>query len=1036
MGEPAKPPPSAWRTARRLFRWLRIALLLLVLALVGAAIYLNRVGLPGFLRERLLAELRAHGIELNCGRLRWAYYRGVLASDVTFGPPGGVVEQASLPVNSGSPGNAPAKMPVPRLQASAREIAILPDLDALRHGRLDIRQVSLSGAAFRFTLPVTNGPPLAIALTNLSTSFNLLPNGSVELSQFTARIGDVELSVSGTLAHANELSTLLRATNGAPPLGEPASPGEVLRDYLEVWRKIQFSAPPELRLQLIADAREWRRTRGLLTVKAPGAETPWGSLTNFQVTAHLEPARFQTTLPFGWVRLTADMARTRWATAHDVRLRFDCPPSDRATNTIAATADFSAHAADTRWGHAETARGSVRWTQSLTNPVPLQAQGELSFSGPETPWASAASVKLSGKFWQTFAPAPADWGWWTNAAPYGAEWRLEASGLSTQGVDAEYVECDGGWHPPALVITNLFAQLYGGTLSASARCGVTTRAVEAKVLADFDVFALRPQLPPSLSNWLERIHYEGRPDLFAQASATLPPWTNPPATFGADLVPTLVADGLFRTGPGSYLGMEVTAAQGRITYSNRMLGIPSLHAVRPEGTADLQHVAADRSGNVYWGIRSSIHPNVARPVLGEGPGKGLDQIVFSLPPAVELQLWLNGRKGGLQGLAGSVRATNAIVRGQPTVSVQTGVDYTNQVLRLFQTEVVFTNGLARADGLWLDIESMRLTLTNAFSDTDPAHILDAIGDPSLVRTLSDYRFDTPPTVHLNGVIPLRGGPGFDLRAQVAGGPFHWWRITSPEVRGEVHFLGDRLELRRMTGKFYDGDMQFNADFDLFPSGAAHYRFEVTATNALLHDMVRDLAQGANQLQGRLDLRLNVTNAWTTNLTTWEGDSSLALRDGFLWEQPAFSLLSGFINTLMPGLGSVRFRSGAATVAITNGVFYSKDMLLDSALLQLKIRGGVDMDRRVDAVVQAKPLQTVGVIGPLLNSLLWPVTKALEFRVTGTLQKPAVEPEHAPAKLLLLPLKPFQTLKSLFGGDKKEEPVYQPLEDLAPPVPEK
>lgn len=1015
MGEPAHIRPSRWRTARRLFRYLRIAVLLLVLGLIGFALYLNRVGLPGFLRRPLLAKLQVHGIHLNCDRLRWAFYRGVIASEVTFGPPG--AEHG--------------------LRAAAREIAILPDLDALLRGELDLRQVSLSGATLRFALPATNGTPAELVLTNLTAAFNLLPNGHVELTQFSARIGDVALNVSGTLANAAELGPLLRSTNATlsarAPSAEPASPGEMLRNYLDVWRRIHFSAPPELRLHLTADAREWRRTRGLLSVKAPSAETPWGSFTNFQVTVRLEAARFQTTLPFGWVQLTADSAHTPWAAARNVSLRFDCPPSDRATNTVAAKAKFSARQADTRWGHAATASGAVQWIQSLTNPIPLRAQGELTFSGAVTPWANAAEAKLSGKFWQTFTPAPADWAWWTNAAPYGADWRLAASGLDAYEVTAEYVECDGAWHPPAFSLANLYAQLYGGSLSAEAHGDVTSREAKVKLLADFDVLALQPRLPPSLRDWLDRIRYAGRPDLFATASATLPPWTNPPANFGRDLVSSLVADGTFRTGAGAYLGMEVSAAEGRITYSNRVLSIPKLHAVRPEGTADLQHIADDRTGDVYWGIHSTIDPNVARPVLGEGPGKGLDQVIFSTPPTVDLQLWLNGRKGGLLGLAGSVSATNAVARGQPTVTLRTGVDFTNQAVRFFQPEVQFTNGVARAEAVRLDLDPLRLTLTNAFSDTDPAHILNAIGDPALVKILSDYEFGSPPQVQLEGVIPLSGGPGFDLRAQVAGGPFHWWRIHSRQVRGEVRYLGDRLELRQMTGDFYGGPMRFDAAFELLPGGAARYRFESSVTNANLQDVVRELARSTNQLQGHLDLHLNITNAWTTNLNTWNGNGHLALRDGLLWEQPVFSVLSDFINALTPGLGSVRFRSGAATVAITNGGFHSKDLLLDSALLQLKVRGTVDMDRRVDAVVQAKPLQTIGILGPLLNSILWPVTKALEFRVTGTLDKPIVAPEHAPAKLILAPLRPIHMLRSIFGGGRKEDPVYQPIEEPeAPP----
>src|SRR5439155_459301 len=41
----------------RCFRWCRITLLVMVLLLLGGLVYLNRVGLPQFLKVRLLSEL-------------------------------------------------------------------------------------------------------------------------------------------------------------------------------------------------------------------------------------------------------------------------------------------------------------------------------------------------------------------------------------------------------------------------------------------------------------------------------------------------------------------------------------------------------------------------------------------------------------------------------------------------------------------------------------------------------------------------------------------------------------------------------------------------------------------------------------------------------------------------------------------------------------------------------------------------------------------------------------------------------------------
>src|SRR5438128_1529778 len=74
-----------WRKCRILFRRFRITVLSLTLALLAALLYLNQVGLPGFLKRPLLDKLRAHGIDLQFSRLRWRWAQGIVAENVRFG---------------------------------------------------------------------------------------------------------------------------------------------------------------------------------------------------------------------------------------------------------------------------------------------------------------------------------------------------------------------------------------------------------------------------------------------------------------------------------------------------------------------------------------------------------------------------------------------------------------------------------------------------------------------------------------------------------------------------------------------------------------------------------------------------------------------------------------------------------------------------------------------------------------------------------------------------------------------------------------
>src|SRR6266446_8759117 len=62
-----------------------MAFWLLILVLIGAAVYVNQVGLPNFVKRPLLEKLRAKGLDLQFSRLRWRWDQGIVAENVRFG---------------------------------------------------------------------------------------------------------------------------------------------------------------------------------------------------------------------------------------------------------------------------------------------------------------------------------------------------------------------------------------------------------------------------------------------------------------------------------------------------------------------------------------------------------------------------------------------------------------------------------------------------------------------------------------------------------------------------------------------------------------------------------------------------------------------------------------------------------------------------------------------------------------------------------------------------------------------------------------
>ena len=77
--------PGFWQKCRVCFRWCRISVLLAVLAVLCAVIWFNKIGLPDFLKTRLIATLHERGVDLEFSRMRLRFSRGIVAENVRLG---------------------------------------------------------------------------------------------------------------------------------------------------------------------------------------------------------------------------------------------------------------------------------------------------------------------------------------------------------------------------------------------------------------------------------------------------------------------------------------------------------------------------------------------------------------------------------------------------------------------------------------------------------------------------------------------------------------------------------------------------------------------------------------------------------------------------------------------------------------------------------------------------------------------------------------------------------------------------------------
>ncbi len=513
---------------------------------------------------------------------------------------------------------------------------------------------------------------------------------------------------------------------------------------------------------------------------------------------------------------------------------------------------------------------------------------------------------------------------------------------------------------------------------AGARLDLSGEIAHAPEIRNWEIFQAQKSTnnPAQLQNFLDalaRIHFEGSPQLSLDVSGD------------ARAIHSI--------------NVQLTVVQGRTQLAL-------------DGGVD------DAVKDCHWHVTGALDMESVRPYLPDDVLHGMDIVKLTRP--VFLDATGRGRFGDPDSiaLAARVALTNFMVRGERFGDLTTVLYYKNRVLEFLKPLTHTGTQMMTADSVTLDFNKRMIYFTNGFSTADPQSIVRAIG-PKTAEIMEPYHFLEPPTGRVNGQIPLSGIEGgsemakVDMRFDIIkGAPFEWMKFRTTNITGTIHWQGQCLEVTNVASAFYGGSANGFADFDFrVPHEGADYDFTVNLTNVNLHLLAANLSSQTNSLEGALAGRLVVTHADTRDWRTWDGHGHASLRDGLIWNEPIFGILSPVLNTVSPGLGSSRATEASADFTMTNGVIYTGSLEIHTTLAQLQYVGNVDMSGNVNMNVTALLLRNTPVVGQAVSWILTPFTKLLKYHVTGTLEKPVSDPVYVP-KFLLMPLHPIRSIEEM------------------------
>ena len=1057
----AEPVPGRWRRrCGRFFRALRITLVLLLFFVVAAGVYLNEVGLPGFLKTSLLKKLHDRGLDLQFSRLRWHLIRGFVAEDVHFEPAAATPSDPSL---------------------FLKEVELKLNHPEFFKFQWTLDSLILRGGRIVWPLGETNGHPLSLSMTNIQAQLRLQPGDEWTLDHFTAAFAGAKMQFSGSLTNASSIQEWKIFQGGGG--GQSALLRQRLRGLADELDRTRFSKAPELHVTLDGDARDPQSFQGLLTLRAAGARTPWGRLTNGTLVVRLTPPNAtnhagniaielraaDADTPWGGVtngifiahasaldltnyaangafEFQADEAGSPWASARNLRLSMRGARDVNATNIVRAVLDVQADNVATEWAQAARGHLAIRWTHSLTNAIPLEGTTELSLSNIHTRWVDVGEAQLLTGLDTpvTTGPRHADesWAWWGKLEPYSLDWNCllknirsrEQKPSTADQFELNELACGGLWRGPRLTVTNLSAELYGGHFAVQTAVDVATRVATFNADTDFDVQKITPFLPELSRNWLHQFSWENPPIAHGAGGVVLPAWTNRQPDWDGEVYPTLWMQGDFKTGKAAFNSIPVSSVQSHFSLTNVVWNLPDLVATRPEGNIELEHISDDRNNHFYFRVHSSVDPKILRPLLHADGQEGMDDFVFTRPPDVQAEIWGRWRDNSSIGFKAHASVTNLTFRHEAASSFTGDFVYTNQFMVLFNGRIERGSRYMTATALGVDFRGQRLFLTNGFSTMEAMPVAHAISR-KVTQTIEPYQFLQPPIVHAHGIIPLVDEVPADLHFQIDGGPFHWMKFNLDHVSGEVNWVGDHMTVTNANASFYKGSLAGAAAFDFNVEPGTDFAFDATVTNADLHAMMADLGSSTNHLEGRLSGRLTVTHANSDDWKSWFGSGYASLRDGLIWDVPIFGRFSPYLDKVSRGLGESRASSGAGTFIITNSVIHSDTLEIRSPTFRLLYHGNVDFDGKVNSTMEAEVFHDVPLVGGIISTALLPFSKFFESKVTGTLDDPKIESHYIVSKILLAPFHPFRTLGEIFnpGGTNapSETPPF-PVNKPAPP----
>ncbi|MDD5679292.1 MAG: hypothetical protein PHW60_15080 [Kiritimatiellae bacterium] len=473
-------------------------------------------------------------------------------------------------------------------------------------------------------------------------------------------------------------------------------------------------------------------------------------------------------------------------------------------------------------------------------------------------------------------------------------------------------------------------------------------------------------------------------------------------------------EGVLELNDANIEGSHVAKINGRFQFDGQNLRLQSLDAIVGKdhwrGPLHLSG-AYDWKTRQYQGVVTlAFNPNALLPMLyalNLPQASVIDWFQFEeQPPSAKANFTFGLGTNSFFHLTGQAQGDNCQYNGVTNLLMKSGlvIDFsdTNASLVLAPLLAVRNEGTVQGRTR-LDFNRETVDF-NGLSTADPNAVAKMLA-PFIANLVGYFRLEGPTKVAAWGTADYMGVAHNDMDIEVDAQRAGWKKLLADHCTLSLRVVEDTAYINDVQADLYRGLVRGSGSvYPVLDSTNMRYQIQADVHEVNFQMLSRNLTGHATDqyhgaLAGKLELEGCLDDPGGQAAT---GHGSIAISAGRLFQFPLFGGLSEFLGHIVPGLSLiVRQTDARASFVIKDGKIHSDNIIIEGEVITLVCSGDYHLNGELNFAVQVKLLKKNTLVGGILQIAMLPVTKMLEFRLTGTIDNPRWRPAYLPKEMFFI-----------------------------------